>query len=126
MRFGLTLALIMLAGSAVAQDARGLWKSEPSPDGHVEIRIANCGASLCGTIENARDPSGVAGDYEHIGRQMVWDMMPNGAGKWRGGKIWDPRNGRTFNSKMELSGNRLKVSGCVLGICQSQNWTRVN
>jgi uncharacterized protein (DUF2147 family) len=57
---------------------------------------------------------------------MIWDMVADGPRKWSGGQIWDPRNDRTFASKMALSGNRLIVAGCVLGICQRQNWQRVN
>jgi uncharacterized protein (DUF2147 family) len=41
-------------------------------------------------------------------------------------RIWDPRNDRTFNSRMETRGDTLVVSGCVMGICQRQQWQRVN
>jgi len=118
--------LCVTAGAAFAQDARGLWRTEATDQGYLEIRIAACGAALCGTIERARDTAGVEGPYEHLGRQLVWDMVPDGAGQWNSGKIWDPRNGRTFNSRMELDGGTLVVSGCVLGICQTQRWQAVN
>jgi len=124
MRFA--LMFLLLAGAAQAQDATGLWRTEATNEGYLEIRIAPCGANLCGTIERARDSSGVEGPYPHIGRQMVWNMEPNGPGAWRRGKIWDPRNDRTFNSKMVLSGNTLTVSGCILGLCDGQDWQRVN
>jgi uncharacterized protein (DUF2147 family) len=53
-------------------------------------------------------------------------MAPTGPDSWGNGQIWDPRNDRTFRSKMELSRNNLPVSGCVLGLCENQIWNRVN
>ncbi len=121
-----TCVLATLPFAAVAQDATGTWRTEATNEGALEIQIAPCGANLCGTIARAIGPDGQSGPYPHLGRQMVWDMAPNGAGQWSGGKIWDPRNDRTFNSKMELRGAALVVSGCFLGICQGMTWQRVN
>ncbi|MEO0924159.1 MAG: DUF2147 domain-containing protein, partial [Pseudomonadota bacterium] len=36
-----------------------------------------------------------------------------------------PDRDKVYKSKMSLSGNALKVSGCVAVICRSQNWVRV-
>jgi uncharacterized protein (DUF2147 family) len=113
--------------AAMAESALGLWRTEPTDDGHLEVQVAPCGAeALCGTILRARDPSGHEQPYPHTGRQMIWAMVPDGPDRWRNGRIWDPRNDRTFNSRMEVQGNRLMVAGCVLGICQRQTWQRVN
>ena len=42
------------------------------------------------------------------------------------GKVTDPANDKTYNGKASLSGNVLKMSGCVLGglFCRSQKWTK--
>ena len=124
-----TIAMIAMAfipGSAVAQDISGLWRTPANAQGHLEIEFQNCGAALCGTIVRARNPEGETALYEHVGKRMIWDMMPaDEAASWNGGKIWDPRNGRTFNSRMTLRDNQLDVAGCVLGICQSQTWLRL-
>ena len=53
-------------------------------------------------------------------------MAADGGGKYSGGKIWAPDRDKTYRSKMELSGDRLKVSGCVGPICRGQTWARVN
>lgn len=120
------LALFVLPTSAFAQDANGLWPTQTNEQGYLEIEIEKCGAALCGTIVRARNPDGVSGPYEHLGKRMIWDMKPTDqAGSWANGKIWDPRNGRTFNSRMTLENGQLSVAGCVLGICQSQTWVRV-
>jgi uncharacterized protein (DUF2147 family) len=108
------------------QDDNGLWRTEFTERGHLEIEFAPCGAAPCGTILRVRDPEGTIGPYEYVGRQIVWDMMPAGTqGGWTDGKIWDPRNGRTFNSRMALENGNLVVTGCVLGNCQSQTWRPV-
>ena len=32
---------------------------------------------------------------------------------------------KTFNSKMEVEGDNLKVSGCILLLCSSQVWQKI-
>ncbi len=124
-----SLAIVALTALPVlvhAQDVTGLWRTEPNDVGYLEIQIQTCGAAICGTIVQARNLEGEIGPYEHIGRRMIWDMTPAGeAGVWDSGKIWDPRNGRTYNSNMSLEAHELTVAGCFLGICQSQTWERV-
>lgn len=124
-RIAIILAATLAAASAHAQDATGTWKTQPGDQGYLEIGIAACGTTLCGTILRARSNAGeeFAG-YQHLGKLMLRDMKADGAGKWSGGKIWDPRNDNTYNSKMELKVGALEVSGCVLGLCQAQTWTR--
>jgi len=40
--------------------------------------------------------------------------------------VTDPQNDKTYTGKATLSGNTLKMSGCVLGVlCRSENWTRL-
>ena len=65
-------------------------------------------------------------DYEHKGKYIVWDMKKEGK-NFSGGKIKDYSDGRVYNSKMEIiSKNKIGVSGCVLFICQSQEWNKLN
>jgi hypothetical protein len=43
------------------------------------------------------------------------------------GSITKPSNGKTYSGSATLSGNSLKLKGCVFGglICESQNWSRL-
>ena len=68
------------------------------------------------------------GEYKsaNIGKKLVWDMQAKGSGRYKRGKIWQPSTDKVFKSKMSLSGNTLKVSGCVGPICKKQTWSRVN
>lgn len=122
-------ALALVAGAAAASDpAEGLWKTEPGDTGgYLHVQIASCGDALCGTIAKAFDGNGAAqGSYEHLGKQMLWDMKAKNNGAYGGGKIWAPDADKTYRSKMKLSGNSLKVEGCVAVICRGQTWSRIN
>jgi uncharacterized protein (DUF2147 family) len=61
---------------------------------------------------------------KHAGKR-IGSMSAQGGGKYTG-EITDPANNKTYSGKATLSGNSLKMSGCVLGglICRSQNWKR--
>jgi uncharacterized protein (DUF2147 family) len=127
LRHGLLACAIVACGpvAGAAQDATGIWRTEATEQGYLEVRVAPCVATaLCGTILRARDLQGQEQPYEHRGKKMIRDMVATGPATWSNGRIWDPRNNRTFRSRMELAGNRLLVSGCVLGVCQSQTWHR--
>ncbi len=120
-------AVAMAAGMAQAADpVEGVWQTQPGDDGAFgHVRMAPCGASLCGTLIRAYDGDGRARQTDTLGRQLVWDMDAQGGGAYGGGKIWAPDRDKTYASKMVLDGDRLKVSGCVIGICRSQVWARV-
>ncbi|MEM6373944.1 MAG: DUF2147 domain-containing protein [Pseudomonadota bacterium] len=118
-------ALTLLAGMAHADPVAGTWKTEVDDGAYAHIAMATCGSKICGTIAKAFDASGPI-QSENVGKQLVWDMVPGGNGSYGSGKIWQPSTGKVFKSKMSLSGNRLKVSGCVGPFCKKQTWTRVN
>ena len=122
-------ASMALAGTAQADPAAGLWKTAPGDTGgYLHVAMAPCGSALCGTIKAAFDGSGApSADYEHLGKQLVWDMAAEGGGAYGGGKIWAPDRDKTYASKMSLSGAALEVKGFVAGglICRGQTWTRV-
>ena len=121
------LAAVATAAPAWAADpVVGMYKTEPGDDGaYGHVEIYECGAAICGVIRKAFDSSDKEIASENIGKRMIWDMQARGDGSYAKGKIWAPDRNKTYNSKMQLSGNALKVSGCVLGICRGQNWTRV-
>ncbi|MEX0305151.1 MAG: DUF2147 domain-containing protein [Leisingera sp.] len=118
-----------LSGAAAADPASGVWKTEPGDTGgYLYVAVGPCGAAVCGTIEAAYSADGAEqAGYEHKGKRMIWDMASAGGGSYSGGKIWAPDSGKTYASKMSLSGNALTVKGCVAGglICRGQTWKRV-
>lgn len=122
-------ASLALATPALADPVQGVWKTaEGEEGGYLLVRMAPCGSAICGTIDTAFDKTGKPSpDYAHLGKRMIWDMKAEGDGSYGGGKIWAPDSDKTYRSKMQLSGNKLEVKGCVAGgmICRGQDWTRV-
>lgn len=61
-----------------------------------------------------------------IGMPFITGFKPAGSNRWSGGKIYNPKNGKTYSAKMALNGNgTLTVSGCVVMVlCQGETWTR--
>ena len=127
-RILIAAAMTLCAGGAFADPVEGLWKTKPDDNGNFGyVEIKPCGATLCGTLVKAFDGTGTEIASPNVGKQIVWDMTAEGDGAYGGGKVWAPDRDKTYKSKMQLSGNALAVSGCVLGgmICRDSDWTRV-
>ena len=118
------LAAVALAAPALADPVEGIWKTEVDDGAYAHVTIVPCGQLLCGSISRTFN---AGGEFKspNIGKQLVWDMAPGGDGAYGGGKIWQPSTGKIYRSKMALSGDVLKVSGCVGPICKKQTWSRV-
>jgi uncharacterized protein (DUF2147 family) len=123
------VALVLGTGAAMAGDAaEGMWKTLPDDNGNFgHIQIAPCGAALCGTLVKSFDGTGAVLTSDNIGKNVVWDMVPAAGGAYENGKVWTPDRDKTYDATMQLTGDTLAVSGCVMGglICRASNWTRV-
>ncbi len=131
------LMAIGFASHAMADSgANGVWIME---NGKVTVRISPCGPNLCGTIIALAKPLNKQGkpkvDKENpnaalrtrpiIGLTILSNMEPQSDNKWAG-TIYNADDGRTYSSYMKLSGDRMKVKGCVAFICKSMNFTRTD
>ncbi|PTE13006.1 DUF2147 domain-containing protein [Pseudogemmobacter blasticus] len=123
----LAAALAVLGTAAAADPVEGTWKTKVDDNGNYgHVKIVPCGQAFCGTLVKAFDGTGKQIESPNVGRKIVWDMVPYGDGRYDDGKIYSPDRDKTYNSEMELSGNSLKVYGCVLGICRDGGtWQRV-
>jgi uncharacterized protein (DUF2147 family) len=110
---------VTMSASAWATDARGLWLRS---DGTARVRVAPCGAVLCGTVAWLQKTDGPG----KVGQRVFYDMKPAGVDTWQG-SAFNPQDGRTYSGTMDVSGNTLTTTGCVLGglICKSVRWSRV-
>lgn len=125
--FAFAAALLLAAAPAFADPVEGLWRTKPDDNGNFGfVQIAPCGPRFCGTLVRAFNGAGQQIDSPNVGRQIVWDMVAQGNGRYGDGKVWAPDRDKTYRAKMELSGNSLAVSGCVLGgaVCRASQWTR--
>lgn len=131
------LFTVVLSGLALADEAAsGIWMLN---SGKVTVRIAPCGASLCGAIVGLAKPLDKKGspkvDKENpkeslrkrplMGLTIMANMKPAGGNKWRG-TIYNADDGRTYSSYMDLSGNKMKVKGCVGPFCKTMVFVRQN
>jgi uncharacterized protein (DUF2147 family) len=124
------LALLALPAQAQSSDPSGTWLTQ---SGDTRVRIAKCGAALCGIIVsstyqkdvNNSDPK--LRERSMVGVQMISDIRPTGDGF--SGQLYNPQDGKTYTGKLKvMSPTTLQLSGCVLGglICRSQTWTKAN
>lgn len=117
----LAAALCIVAGTARAADATGVWMRS---DGTSKVRISKCGDALCGSISWLKNPEESKGK---VGQRVFFDMQPDGGDAWAG-KAFNPEDGKTYTGKMSLSGDSLTTKGCALGglVCKSVTWRRSN
>ena len=133
------LATALFGGSmvpAIAGDATGVWTTA---EGKAQVRVAACGAALCGTIIWLKEPNGPDGKPkvdEHnedaakrtspiLGSAVLLSMKPNGEDLWKG-SVYNAEDGKTYSATFKLQGTRsADLQGCVAAIfCKSQVWTR--
>ncbi len=127
MRLIFLIAMITGLGNPASSDeALGIWQTGPDKKGQIaHVEVTRCNAALCGRIIRAYDSGGREIITPNVGKQVFWDMTPEGPELYRG-RAWVPAHDREYAAKMVLEDDRLKVSGCVGPICQSQVWARLN
>ena len=126
------IVFFIVSVNVFAEPFSGVYKTMPSKTtgGWAHVKFGACKENknfTCGTLIKAFSRDGKAvKNYEHQGKYVVWDMRKEGDKDFSGGKIKDYSDGKVYNSKMEiLSKNKIGVSGCVLFICQAQEWSKV-
>jgi uncharacterized protein (DUF2147 family) len=106
-----TVAGLLLAQGAAlaAEPIEGNWKTA---SGATAI-IAKCGGSFCITLKTGK----------HAGKRIG---KLDGSGADYSGSITDPETDKTYSGAGTVSGNGLKMKGCVLKVlCKSQSWSRL-
>jgi uncharacterized protein (DUF2147 family) len=125
------LAALLLAGmagtaGAAASTITGEWWT---PGFNARVRIEPCGDAVCGRIVWLWDdmPKGIVDKASLIGRTVIDRMVAAEGNQWRGGRLYNPEDGRDYKGSLQLqSPTRLVVDGCVLFICQTQVWRRAD
>ena len=134
----LSLTILLLFSFSLKADVvTGTFQTEKSDEGnYLHVKFGPCPKDknlTCGKIKGSFLSNGSKNKNSKItGELIVWNMVYKGNGQYTNGKIWDPSSNnddgskKIYNSKMNLSGNTLSVSGCILVFCKAQNWTKVN
>ena len=144
------MAALVITGAAFAaapgpDDILGVWNNEEQD---AKIEIYPCGDRYCGRIVQLKEPLYPAGSPDGvpgspkldrnnpdaalrkapiIGLEIVRGFSFAGENTWKGGQVYDPKNGRTYSGRMTLvSPLRLDLRGYV-GISllgRTTTWTR--
>jgi len=129
-RFFLTLAALAVAAVPVTATAKsnleGRWKK-----GHMEIVIAPCGETLCGTVVKASPKQQAKAEHgsgtELVGARVISNIRPAGAGIYRADVFVADKNMNAHGTIRAVGADRLTVRGCVLAIiCKTTHWDRVS
>ncbi|MFB9151131.1 DUF2147 domain-containing protein [Roseovarius ramblicola] len=114
------------AGMAMAEPLLGTWQTSKDDNGHSGlIEVAPCGNKLCGKLVKSYDENGNETQSDNLGRNIISGTVPVGGGEYKG-KIYSPDRDKTYKSQLQLQGDRLKVSGCVMFICRDGGtWRKV-
>jgi len=145
----LIAGVILLVSTSIfaegADDILGVWDNQEKD---AKIEIFKCGQKYCGKIVWLKEPNYPAGSNEGppgtprldnnnpdpalrtrpvIGLRIIHDFVYTEGGLWKGGKVYDPKNGKTYSGKMTLvSHGQLNLRGFI-GISiigRTAIWTR--
>lgn len=87
----------------------GTWRTELGDT----AAITSCGGGYCITLKSGK----------HAGKQIGTFRGKDGS---YDGKITDPDANKTYDGSLTVSGDALKLKGCVLKVvCESQTWPRL-
>mgnify|MGYP002776842016 CR=1 FL=1 len=130
------VALAIAQPALAADDPTGTWLTQA---GDARIKVARCGANLCGTVVwlkepmdtdtgkpavDNKNPNRALANRPIIGLQLFEGIQPDGANKWSG-RIYNADDGQSYVSHISVSGpDTLKVEGCVGTLCGGETWTR--
>ena len=124
------------AQATKANDPAGVWLTQ---SGDAKIKVARCGAALCGRVVWLRDPIDKATGKPQlddknadrslrqrpvIGMSLFIEMRTAGPNQWAG-KIYNADDGKIYASTVTLlSSGTLNVRGCMGTLCAGEDWTR--
>lgn len=142
------ISLLFAAGgvfAAGADDVVGVWDNQEKD---AKIELFKCAEQYCGKIVWLKEPNYPAdskdgmpgtpkldrhnpdpalGKTPIIGLKIVQGLAYDGDNRWKGGTIYDPKNGKTYKSKVTLvAPDRLELRGYI-GISligRTATWTR--
>jgi uncharacterized protein (DUF2147 family) len=128
---------LFAASVTAASPVDGIWVTP-----NAKVRMEACPAHrdwLCGVVTWMREPLDATGQSKRdvhnpepaqrqrplIGITLLSDLRPAGEGRWEGGKIYDPRSGKSIDAKARLTNEGvLKVEACFGAFCGGQTWRR--
>jgi uncharacterized protein (DUF2147 family) len=145
LRLLLLLAVAVLPCLGGAGDIVGVWYNQEKD---AKIQIEECGDKYCGKVIWLKEPNYPPGSKEgtpgtpkldthnpdpaarktpRLGLQIMQGFQFSGDNVWRDGKVYDPKNGKTYSGKITMiSPKELDLRGFV-GVSlfgRTAKWTK--
>ena len=131
------LVMMLVSGHAGAAETgadaiKGVWLTA---SGQSHVRIAPCGAGLCGDIVWIKSPAVDDSNPDPakrgrslVGVRVLADLKPSDKPGRLTGEAYNTADGKTYLGYVSpKGGDQLVLEGCILGglFCKTQVWTRV-
>jgi uncharacterized protein (DUF2147 family) len=126
---------LLMAGSVACWAQRGVMGNWATPDGSV-VKVAECGSEVCLTVVKVRPAAPAKTDVQNpdasLRSRSLCDLRigsgfkAEGADAASGGKLYDPKSGRTYSGKFWLKDDELHLRGFI-GVSlfgRSEVWKR--
>lgn len=125
------MMLTLFAVAANAQNILGKWKTEA---GDANVEIFQQGGKVYGKIvwlqkgpdtKDTHNPDAKLRERKLVGVNILSDLAKKD-NKWEGGKIYDPKSGKTYKCSIWMEGDQLKVRGHLGIFHDTQTWNRTD
>ena len=123
----IAMALVSVAG--YSQDVLGKWYTEA---GDAQVEIYQAGDKMNGKIiwlqkgpetKDTHNPDKKLQSRKLMGVNILSGLQ-KGKDKWEGGKIYNPKNGKSYKCSIWFDDGKLKVRGYVAMFYETQTWTK--
>lgn len=112
----------MLSVSAWANDDAivGNWQTYEDNQPKAVVKITKSGNTYTGVIISGNTTQA----QQYVGRTVITGLQAEGNGRYSGGRITDPVNGKSYRLTATLNGNTLRLRGSIGPIGRTQTWQR--
>ena len=113
---GAVAASLAFIATAQAGSVNGTWLRSNG----AHIQAFDCGGGLGLKVTKSPEPA-------KVGKTIMCGAKKTGDNKWKG-TVLNLDDGKQYSGYVELNGNSLTLSGCVLAgiICKDDTWSRIN
>jgi len=125
----LTMALALLSMAGYSQEVLGKWLTEA---GDAQVEIYQSGDKLNGRIvwlaqgpetKDKHNPDESLRSRKLMGVNILSGLSKS-KDRWEGGRIYNPKNGKSYKCAIWLDGEQLKVRGYLGMFYETQTWKR--
>lgn len=128
-----TLACLAFSNLAfAAHPAIGFWKTIDDETGEAKsiVRVYEYDGQVYGRVHRVLTDrtakAKIAGAPLIEGLDIIKNLKPSANGKLEGGKVLDPKSGRTYTCQIWLENGKLVMRGSLFGIGRKQVWLPVD